>query len=69
MSRSFGAGTRRIGTAHRSPIAIGHDPARPEGEIMFQKISLMWAGLSKMDILLITMSCVTAGALYAAFVM
>ncbi len=34
---------------------------------MFQKISLMWAGLSKMDIVLTLVMCVTIGALYAAF--
>jgi hypothetical protein len=34
---------------------------------MFQRISLLWVGLSKMDIALIGLSCVTAGALYAAF--
>jgi hypothetical protein len=43
-------------------------PGLKEGS-MFQKISLMWAGLSKMDILLISLSCVTAGAVYAAFAM
>jgi hypothetical protein len=34
---------------------------------MFQRISLLWVGLSTMDIALIALSCVTAGALYAAF--
>jgi hypothetical protein len=34
---------------------------------MFQKIGLMWGSLGKMDVALIVMSCVTAGALYAAF--
>ena len=36
---------------------------------MFRKISLIWAGLSKMDIALMALSCVTAGAVYAAFAM
>jgi hypothetical protein len=36
---------------------------------MFQKIGLMWVGLSRMDIVLMALSCVTVGALYAAFVM
>jgi hypothetical protein len=36
---------------------------------MFQKISLIWVGLSKMDILLMALSCVTIGAVYAAFLM
>jgi hypothetical protein len=35
---------------------------------MFQKISLMWVGLSKMDIALVVLGCVTIGALYAVFV-
>jgi hypothetical protein len=39
----------------------------PEEGTMFQKISLIWAGLSKMDIALMALSCVTAGAVYAAF--
>lgn len=34
---------------------------------MFQKISLMWVGLSKMDIVLTLLMCVTVSALYAAF--
>ena len=34
---------------------------------MFQKINLMWVGLSKMDIVLTVLLCVTIGALYAAF--
>ena len=34
---------------------------------MFQKISLMWVGLSKIDIVLTVLICVTIGALYAAF--
>ena len=37
------------------------------GEIMFQKINLMWVDLSKMDIVLTVLLCVTIGALYAAF--
>jgi hypothetical protein len=36
---------------------------------MFQKIGLMWGGLSKMDIVLVVLSCVTIGAVYAAFLM
>lgn len=36
---------------------------------MFQKMSLMWVGLGKMDVVLIMLSCVTIGALYAAFLM
>jgi hypothetical protein len=36
---------------------------------MFEKISLMWVGVSKMDILLAVLSCVTLAALYAAFLM
>jgi len=34
---------------------------------MFQKINLMWVGLSKMDIVLTVLLCVTIGVLYAAF--
>jgi hypothetical protein len=34
---------------------------------MSQKISLMWVGLSKMDIVLTLLMCVTISALYAAF--
>ena len=34
---------------------------------MFRKIGLMRAGLSKTDVALIALSCVTAGAVYAAF--
>jgi hypothetical protein len=37
---------------------------------MFQKISFMWVGLSKTDIvltLLTLLTCVTISALYAAF--
>lgn len=34
---------------------------------MFRKIGLMWVGLSKMDIALLVLGCVTVGALYAAF--
>jgi hypothetical protein len=34
---------------------------------MFQRISLMWVGLSKMDIVLTLVMCVTISALYAAF--
>ena len=37
------------------------------GEIMFQKINLMWVDLSKMDIVLTVLLCVTIGVLYAAF--
>jgi hypothetical protein len=36
---------------------------------MFRKISLIWAALSKMDVVLMVLSCVTAGAVYAAFLM
>ena len=36
---------------------------------MFHKIGLIWAGLSKTDVALIALSCVTAGAVYAAFAM
>lgn len=36
---------------------------------MFQKMSLMWVGLSKTDVVLMMLSCVTIGALYAAFLM
>lgn len=36
---------------------------------MFEKMSLMWVGLSKMDVVLMMLSCVTIGALYAAFLM
>ena len=46
---------------------VGQDRAVPGGEIMFQKISLMWVGLSKIDIVLTALICVTIGALYAAF--
>jgi hypothetical protein len=46
---------------------VGQDGAVPGGEIMFQKISLMWVGLSKMDTVLTVLICVTIGALYAAF--
>ena len=35
--------------------------------MMFQKISLSWIGLSKMDIVLTVLLCATIGALYAAF--
>ncbi len=35
---------------------------------MFEKMGLIWVGLSRMDILLVALSCVTAVALYAAFV-
>jgi hypothetical protein len=34
---------------------------------MFQKISFMWVGLSKTDIVLTLLTCVTISALYAAF--
>jgi hypothetical protein len=34
---------------------------------MFQKVSLMWVGLSKMDIVLTVLLCVTISALYAAY--
>lgn len=34
---------------------------------MFAKIALMWVGLSRMDVALVVLSCVTAAALYAAF--
>ena len=37
------------------------------GEIMFQKINLIRVGLSKMDIVLTVLLCVTISALYAAF--
>ena len=46
---------------------VGQDRAVPGGEIMFQKVSLMWVGLSKIDIALTALICVTIGALYAAF--
>ena len=36
---------------------------------MFQKISTKGVDLSKIDIVLTVLSCVTIGALYAAFVM
>jgi hypothetical protein len=36
---------------------------------MFEKMSLMWVDVSKMDIVLAVMSCVTIAALYAAFLM
>ena len=39
-----------------------------EETTMFQKMSLTSLGLSKMDILLTVLSCVTIGALYAAIV-
>ena len=35
---------------------------------MFQKMNTASLGLSKMDVLLMVLSCVTIGALYAAFV-
>jgi hypothetical protein len=41
----------------------------PEERTMFQKISLIWAGLSKTDLALMALSFVTAGAVYAAFAM
>ena len=34
---------------------------------MFQRINLIWVGLSKIDIVLTALICVTIGALYAAF--
>jgi hypothetical protein len=39
----------------------------PGREIMFQKINLIRVGLSKMDIVLTLLMCVTISALYAAF--
>ena len=36
---------------------------------MFEKMSLMWVDVSKMDIVLAVMSCFTIAALYAAFLM
>jgi hypothetical protein len=39
----------------------------PGGEIMFQKINLIRVGLSKTDIVLTVLICVTISALYAAF--
>lgn len=42
---------------------------RREEGTMFQKMSLMWGGLGKMDVALVVLGCVTAGALYAAFLM
>lgn len=36
---------------------------------MFQKMNLMWAGLSKMDVVLMVLSCVAIGALYASFLL
>ena len=36
---------------------------------MFRKIGLIWGGLGKMDVVLIALSFVTAGAVYAAFAM
>jgi hypothetical protein len=36
---------------------------------MFEKMSLMWVDVGKMDIVLAVMSCVTIAALYAAFLM
>ena len=39
----------------------------PGGEIMLQKINFMWVGLSKMDIVLTVLLCVTIGVLYAVF--
>jgi hypothetical protein len=36
---------------------------------MFQRISVMWADVGTMDIVLTVLSCVTIVALYAAFVM
>jgi hypothetical protein len=65
LARARAGSARR--TDHRSQSAM-ITPGLKEGS-MFQKISLMWAGLSKMDILLISLSCVTAGAVYAAFAM
>jgi hypothetical protein len=47
--------------------SIGQDRAMPGGEIMFQKINLIRVGLSKMDIVLTVLICVTISALYAAF--
>ena len=40
-----------------------------EGKAMFQRISVMWADVGTMDIVLTVLSCVTIVALYAAFVM
>ena len=34
---------------------------------MFQKVGLMWVSLSKTDIVLTLLMCVTISALYAAF--
>jgi hypothetical protein len=53
--------------ARKAADPVGQDRAIPGGEIMFQKISLMWVGLSKIDIVLTALICVTIGALYAAF--
>ena len=39
----------------------------PGGEIMLQKINLIRVGLSKMDIVLTVLICVTVSALYAAY--
>ena len=36
---------------------------------MFEKLSQMWNGLGTMDIALAVMSFVTAGAIYAAFLL
>lgn len=36
---------------------------------MFERINLMWAGLGKMDIVLMVLSCVAIGAVYAAFLL
>ena len=53
--------------ARKAADPVGQDRAMPGGEIMFQKINLMSVGLSKMDIVLTLLMCVTISALYAAF--
>ncbi len=50
----------------RERLLTGGLDRRHEGEVMFQKISAMWVGLSKIDIALVVMSCVAIGALSAA---
>ena len=36
---------------------------------MFAKVSALWTGLDKMDVVVAVMGCVTLAALYAAVVM
>ena len=69
MSGTAGPTGQRAALAltRKAADPVGQDGAVPGGEIMFQKINLMWVGLSKMDIVLTVLLCVTIGVLYAAF--